>query len=88
MGKKKEKKKRGVKAEHNSKRWVSGEMEEIEMNIESWIARQLAQSAKTLVLGSDSRDDAIISALLLQMCRLQLLAWMLLLEINFTQRKC
>lgn len=42
MGKKKEKKKRGVKAEHNSKRWVSGEMEEIEMNIESWIARQLA----------------------------------------------
>lgn len=63
-------------------------MEEIEMNIESWIARQLAQSAKTLVLGSDSRDDAIISALLLQMCRLQLLAWMLLLEINFTQRKC
>lgn len=47
MGKKKRKKekKRGVKAEHNSKRWVSGEMEEIEMNIESWIARQLAQSA-------------------------------------------
>ena len=45
-------------------------MEEIEMNIESWIARQLAQSAKTLVLGRDSRDDAIISALLLQMCRL------------------
>lgn len=45
-------------------------MEEIGISVESWIARQLAQRAKTLVLGSDFRDDAFISALLLQMCRL------------------